>query len=413
MGKHFSTEVETALRYIYYDMCSQRGAEGFELLRKASDAGDGDASCIMARCLWGEHYVWEMHNFPDDEELGDKYLKKSVEQGSAIGIMVALRTNQYTEDMLQKTPYANLNEVVARVQEMADDGDAFCQYTMGNYYFWFDFLVVDKEKLNAFPSRAESALYISGQIRKCEELFMKAMYGGLYLAINNLSSYYINGREGYVLPQPEKAKYLFKMGAELGFPNIQWLYAQELEDSGKRKEGFEWRKKAAEGGQAELWYDVAEQYRTGNFLPKDINKAVECYEKCLNQRENNYSKIESANCLGYMFCEGSEVPRDFARALPLMKFAVDNGHPEQLYYLGKCYYGTGEYEMARNCFENCRVWDMEVNYMWGMMYVNGLGVAEDIGKGIKLLKQARGIPEAKAEIAKYQKPLFGSWTRKE
>ena len=63
MGKFFSDDVETALQYIYYDnrLRLHRGQEGFDLLVKASGEGDGDADCIMARCLSGYQYVWPGH----------------------------------------------------------------------------------------------------------------------------------------------------------------------------------------------------------------------------------------------------------------------------------------------------------------------------------------------------------------
>ena len=56
MGKFFSDDVETALQYIYYDnrLRLHRGQEGFNLLLKASEAGDGDADCVLARCLSGK-----------------------------------------------------------------------------------------------------------------------------------------------------------------------------------------------------------------------------------------------------------------------------------------------------------------------------------------------------------------------
>ena len=412
MGKIFSDAVEEALRYIYYDVRLGKGAEGLELLKKASEEGDGDASCILARCMWGPQYVWRGHQFPEDEELGMKYLHKSVEQGSALGVMVAVRCDEFSQEMAQKMPFADLKEAFAKVLEMANAGDAFCQYTIGNYYFWGDFLDVEKSKLEAFAEYAELKAYVTENTQKCEEWFWKALRGGVHFAVNNLRSYYIEGRDDYVKPQPEKAKDLYKTGAELGHPYWQWCYAEELEKQGKAQEGFEWRKKAAEGGQTECWYDVAEQYRTGKYLPQDMNRAVECYEKCVNQSEDNFSKLASANRLGRMYCEGEGVEKDYAKALPLIKLAVEKKYPDNLYYLGKCYYGIGEYVKARECFENSRTYDMEVNYMWGMIYTQGLGVEENIGKGIKYLKAAKGIPEAKEEIAKYTKPFLGKWVRK-
>lgn len=411
MGKCFSDAVEEALRYIYYDVRLGKGAEGLELLKKASAEGDGDASCILARCMMGPQYVWSGHQFPYDENFME-YLNKSVEQGSALGVMVAVRCCKFSDEMAQKMPFADLKEAFAKLVEMAETGDAFCQYTVGNYYYWGDFIDVERDKIQSFTTAAELVYFVAESTKECEAWYLRAIENGYHLAIENLHSYYTKGRDGYVDPQPEKAKGLFQKGAELGHPSIQWSYADELGEQGKKKECFEWRKKAAEGGQVECWFDVAEQYRTGKFLPKDLEKAAECYEKCVNQLENNFSKLASASCLGRMYCEGDGVPRDYAKALPLMELAVEK-YPEELYYLGKCYYGVGEYKQARECFEKCRIYDMEVNYMWGMMYTHGLGVEENIGKGIKLLKQAKGIPAAKEEIAKYKKPLFGNWVRKE
>ena len=67
MGRIFSDVVEQALKDIYYDVTTGRGQESFRRLEQASAAGDGDASCILARCLCGYQYTWEGHGFPEDE----------------------------------------------------------------------------------------------------------------------------------------------------------------------------------------------------------------------------------------------------------------------------------------------------------------------------------------------------------
>lgn len=54
MGRFFSDKVETAIRYIYYDLGAQRGQEGFRLLQEACREGDADAYCLLARCLYGQ-----------------------------------------------------------------------------------------------------------------------------------------------------------------------------------------------------------------------------------------------------------------------------------------------------------------------------------------------------------------------
>ena len=81
-----SDDVETALQYIYYDnrLRLHRGQEGFNLLLKASEAGDGDADCVLARCLSGYQYVWPGHHFPVDDKKAAKLLHRSIERGSAL-----------------------------------------------------------------------------------------------------------------------------------------------------------------------------------------------------------------------------------------------------------------------------------------------------------------------------------------
>ena len=57
VGRFFSDRVETALKYIYYDMGAGRGQEGFQLLQQAVWDGDADACCLLARCLYGPEYT--------------------------------------------------------------------------------------------------------------------------------------------------------------------------------------------------------------------------------------------------------------------------------------------------------------------------------------------------------------------
>ena len=60
---------------------------------------------------------------------------------------------------------------------------------------------------------------------------MKALRGGMYFAANNLNQYYTKGDEDIILPQPQKAKDLWKIEAEYGHPLHQSIYADNLEDA--------------------------------------------------------------------------------------------------------------------------------------------------------------------------------------
>ena len=50
--------------------------------------------------------------------------------------------------------------------------------------------------------------------------------------------------------------------------------------------------------------------------------------------------------------------------------------------------------------------------MLGVIYGRGLGVPADIKKGVEYLQKAGDYKEAKEELLKYKKTLFGKWVRR-
>ena len=50
--------------------------------------------------------------------------------------------------------------------------------------------------------------------------------------------------------------------------------------------------------------------------------------------------------------------------------------------------------------------------MRGVIYARGLGVAEDIPKGVAYLQKAGNFSKAKEELLNYKKTLFGKWVRR-
>ena len=99
MGRFFSDKVETAIRYIYYDLGAQRGQEGFRLLQEACREGDADAYCLLARCLYGQEYTWLGHDFPVDEDAADELIYQSVMMGSALGTLIAMRCGVMNKEL--------------------------------------------------------------------------------------------------------------------------------------------------------------------------------------------------------------------------------------------------------------------------------------------------------------------------
>ncbi len=411
MGRALSREVKQALQDIYYNERTGRGKEAFALLEKASEAGDGDASCILARCLSGSSYVWAGHGFPEDDEKAAKLLHKSVEQGSALGVLVTMRCQELTPELEQRMPFASLQEAFDIAHAQAEDGDAFCQYVVANSYFWWDFLRIQNADKKFFRSEADQKAYMRENISKCEDLFWKALRGGIYFAANNLNRYYTKGDEDIIAPQPEKARDLWKIGAEYGHPLHQMIYAKDLEEAGRNKEALEWYTRAAEGGEPEAWGNVGRFYYNGIGTEKDESYAVQCFEKGVQKGD-----INSYNRLGGAYFYGRGIRQDYAKAFELLSYTFDKGSKWGAYYLGRCCFeGWGvpkDYEKARKYLEQVNWNSSDTCYLFGMMYIRGLGVAQDLPKGIAYLQSAGNHKEAREELLHYRKTLFGKWVRR-
>ena len=415
MAAVLSSEVKQALQDIYYNVRTGRGKEAFALLEKASAAGDGDASCVLARCLCGYQYVWGWHGFPEDDERATRLLHKSVEQGSALGVLVALRSGELTPSVQKNMPFSNLQEAFDQVEALAKEGDAFCQYIIGNSYFWWDFLRIQNKGKDSFPSQAEFKAYLKGEISKCEDWFWKAFRGGMYLAANNLNRYYTQGDEDIIAPRPEMAKDLYKTGAELGYPTCQFIYAEELRKAERYGESLRWFKESAEANNGESWYKVAWFYSEGKGVEKDGAYAASCCEKELSRNPRHRG---ANNLLGQAYLHGDGVPQDYAKAYQHLIAAFDAKNCNWgAFYLAQCAFngwGTPQDYGKALQFLNAVDWqNREADYMRGFIYGRGLGgVQEDIPKGVAYLQKAGNFSKAKEELLNYKKTLFGKWVRR-
>lgn len=410
MGRFFSDVVEQALKDIYYDVAARRGQESFKRLEQASAAGDGDATCILARCLCGHQYVWSGHGFLEDDTRAEQMMHKAVEQGSAIGVLLALRSGELSETDRARMPFASLQEAFDIVLKKAEQGEPFCQYTIGNTYFWWDFLEIQGKDRDSFSSIEAFREYLKENIVKCEDWFWKAFKGGIYYGGNNLRQYYEKGDEDLVPPQPEKAAGIWKMGAELGYPTHQYLYAKELEADGRSEEALMWHKKAADSGETDSWFYVGLAYEEGKGVQKDERYAAQCYENGIQEN------VGCQNRLGVMYFQGKGVVQNYEKSVALLMKAFESGSNWGTVYLAKAYFNgwgvTKDYTRARGFLEKVTWSNPDAYFMLGVIYAQGLGVPEDIKRGVEYLQKSGNHQDSKTELAKYKKTLFGKWVRR-
>ena len=83
---------------------------------------------------------------------------------------------------------------------------------------------------------------------------------------------------------------------------------------------------------------------------------------------------------------------------------------------GTCYlFGYGcqrDPARARTLFEEAKYTSDLKNYGLGLIYADGLGVPEDIKKGVEYLQKAPGYAPAQEALLRFKKTLFGKWVRR-
>ena len=417
MGRFFSDPVERALKYIYYDLRAGRGQEGFRLLEQAAETGDADACCLLARCLYGPEYTWPGHNFPIDEQAGDELMHRSVMGGSAIGTLIALRCGVMDDKLEQAMPLGSLQEAFDIVLDKAEHGEPFCQMVIGNVYYWGDFFRIQKKSRQSFNSDDAFLSYARENISKCENWLWQALRNGISTGGGNLASFYREGEKGLISPRPEKEGEVYRYGAEKGYPDYLFYYANELYNQGEKEEAFAYYRRAAELGEPRAFLRAGWSYELGKGVEQDARQAAEYYQRALAAPVRN--KDGAANRLGAFYYNGIGVPRDYAKAFQLLKWVYDQNNDNNwgAYYLGACYaYGRGtqqNYVLARKFLEMVDWNSKEAFYLLGYLYARGLGGPEDIAKGVEYLQKAGDYAEAKEELKHYKKTFFGGkWVRR-
>ncbi len=415
MGKYFSDVVDKALEDIYYCYDNDRAKAALAALQSAAAAGDGDASYIASRCLSGPQYSWGYHPYPEDDDGVEYYVRQSIRQGSAMGVLGAMRCGMLTPEMEEAMPFQNLQEAWNVVKEKADAGCLFAQNMIGNTYFWLDIVRIQGKGPESFPNKDGFGAYLRDCTLACIPWFEKAFRGGMGFAGRNLYNLYNNGEEGLVPPQKEKALEVERLGAQLGYPDWMERHARTLiKTSGREKEAIELAAAAAKKGQLSAWYQVANGYKEGKFVQKDWRYAMECCEKGLADPD----AIGCANIAGEMlFLGGDGVTQDYARAVQLFHQAHDKGkNTWGNDMLGTCYlFGLGcqrDPVRARALFEEPKYRTDLSNYGLGLIYADGLGVPEDIKKGVEHLQKAPNYPPAQEALLRFKKTLFGKWVRR-
>ena len=415
MGKYFSDTVDRAIEAIYYAYDRNKAAACIQPLTKAAQDGDGDAAYILSRCASGSQYVWFYHSFQEDDDLAEKWLQQSIVQGSAIGVLGAMRCGMLTPEMEEAMPFDTLQQAWDVVYEKAQAGCLFCMNMIANTYFWLDIPRIENKSPDDFPNQAAFGQWLRETELKCIPWFEKAFQGGMGFAGLNLYTLYNDGDDGTFTPDKAKAEAVARLGAEKGYPDWQERYANLLkEQNGWNQEVFDLYSAAIKQGQLSSCYYIGYAYEQGKVVSKDCRKAMEYYELGLQDSR----QIGCANRAGRLLFLGEDgVSQDYARAVQLFERARANGdNTWGNDMLGNCYlFGWGcqkDPALALERFQEVDYTSDLKNYGLGVLYTEGLGVSQDIKKGVEYFQKAKDYAPAQEALRHFKKTIFGKWVRK-
>ena len=138
--------------------------------------------------------------------------------------------------------------------------------------------------------------------------------------INSLHQYYGDSNK----PNLEEAARLARQSAELGFAEAQWSLGNSY-DTGEGlpqnpSEAAKWYKKAADQGNAAGQRSLGYCYYEGRGVPQDIIKAVKLYQLAAEKGD------DIAQCgLALAYLNGKIIAKDEVKAEILLKAAADHG----------------------------------------------------------------------------------------
>jgi TPR repeat protein len=147
-------------------------------------------------------------------------------------------------------------------------------------------------------------------------------------------------------------------------------------------------KSRAEDGNVQAQLALAKAYDLGEGVPKDVEKAVQWWEKAAE-----HGNVSAQVSLGEVYSLGAGVPKNYAAAVRWWKKAAEQGDVTAEGNLGTAYgLGMG---VPKDTAESVR-WHTKAaengnaasQFSLGMFYLQGAGVPKDEAEGVKWLRKS-------------------------
>jgi TPR repeat protein len=286
-------------------------------------------------------------------------------------------------------------DTLARLQKLAETGDAKAQNILGAMYAAGD----------GVPKNAV----------KAAEWYQKSASQGDARAQTTLGMMYATG-DGVPKDAAKAADWLHK-AAEQGDSTAQArlgvMYRTGDGIPKDKAEAREWLQKAAAQGNADALFNLGEMYRSGEGVPKNASKAAELFQEAAAQEDTraqfklgamyatgvgvsknaakaaewfqkaaSHGDVDAQNDLGIRYATGDGVRKDAAKAIEWLQTAAERGDTKAQFNLGVMY-ATGEdipkdsSKAAEWFLKAAAQGDPNAQFNLGVMYYMGEGVSKD------------------------------------
>ena len=308
----------------------------------------GDAYALLARVYAGPRFTWAESGFPEDNMRTYQCLHDSIRRNSPIGTLQALRIAGSITPTVRRDMQLSFDDAFRVVFDYAQKNDAYCQYIIGNVFFWGDYHTITPAKQLLAPDKASFGQRLQ-QVLQSKSLregiatlrgtadeetlqaksreyaklwFKKALEQGLAMFQGNLRNIYID--EG----DYENARRVARSAAELGNPTMMLYTGLDHHEKGEFTEAFTWFTKGSDLGQpeciaelADYYYHFYEQPMLRATIPYDPVKGTELYQQAATKNFNDagYAALQAA--FSYIFHIG-HLPLDWGLIADLTHMAA-------------------------------------------------------------------------------------------
>lgn len=260
-----------------------------------------------------------------------------------------------------------------------------CSADQGNPYADYELAKMYRDGIGSVKSAAQSDAHFAQAFDGFLQLETKSHDDKLQFRLGQM----LHTGTGTEKDDTAAAEY-WERSAKLGNVNAQYALGKLwLENGiGDPEQAVAWIVKAADAGNAAAQYALGKFYRDGEYVQRDIAKALELFTLSAEQK-NEYAAYQ----LGRLYLAGEDIPKDMAAAVKWLTFSSDLGNQYAQYALAKLYL-AGE-DVPQDISRAVELFTQSANqkneyaeYQLGKLYLAGEHLPKDVDTAIRWLTEA-------------------------